>query len=190
MRGDKLKSIEIMVAEHENIRRMLRVVREISYRVLTNGDFSLEDFVPVTEFIKNYADKLHHGKEEDILFEAMNSEIQKLAKSGAITGMYIEHDQGRLFIANLLKGIEAFKSGDDRARLDIIANAIAYTDLLDRHIEKENTALYRFAQNMLSQETKEKVDADCDIVENKALEDGIQEHYLSSLKNLEDKYLS
>jgi hemerythrin-like domain-containing protein len=104
--------------------------------------------------------------------------------------MYIEHDQGRLFIANLLKGIEAFKSGDDRARLDIIANAIAYTDLLDRHIEKENTALYRFAQNMLSQETKEKVDADCDIVENKALEDGIQEHYLSSLKNLEDKYLS
>ena len=190
MRGDKLKSIEIMVAEHENIRRMLRVVREISYRILTNGDFSLEDFVPVTEFIKNYADKLHHGKEEDILFEAMNSEIQKLAKSGAITGMYIEHDQGRLFIANLLKGIEAFKSGDDRARLDIIANAIAYTDLLDRHIEKENTALYRFAQNMLSQETKEKVDADCDIVENKALEDGIQEHYLSSLKNLEDKYLS
>ena len=190
MRGDILKSIEIMVAEHENIRRMLRVVREISYRVLTNGDFSLEDFVPVTEFIKNYADKLHHGKEEDILFEAMNSEIQKLAKSGAITGMYIEHDQGRLFIANLLKGIEAFKSGDDRARLDIIANAIAYTDLLDRHIEKENTALYRFAQNMLSQETKEKVDADCDIVENKALEDGIQEHYLSSLKNLEDKYLS
>lgn len=190
MRGDKLKSIEIMVAEHENIRRMLRVVREISYRVLTNGDCSLEDFVPVTEFIKNYADKLHHGKEEDILFEAMNSEIQKLAKSGAITGMYIEHDQGRLFIANLLKGIEAFKSGDDRARLDIIANAIAYTDLLDRHIEKENTALYRFAQNMLSQETKEKVDADCDIVENKALEDGIQEHYLSSLKNLEDKYLS
>lgn len=185
-----MKSIDIMVKEHENIRRILKVVREISYRVMTNGDFSLEDFVPVTEFIKNYADKLHHGKEEDILFEAMNSEIQKLAKSGAITGMYIEHDQGRLFIANLLKGVEAFKAGEDRARLDIIANAIAYADLLDRHIEKENTALYRFAQNMLSQETKGKIDADCDIVENKAIEDGIQEHYLSSLKTLEDKYLN
>ncbi len=189
MWGDDMKSIDIMVNEHENIRKMLKVVREISYRVLTNGDFSLEDFGPVTDFIKNYADKLHHGKEEDILFEAMNSEIQKLAKSGAITGMYIEHDQGRLFIANLLKGVEAFRAGEDRARLDIIANAIAYTDLLDRHIEKENTALYKFAQNMLSHETKQKVDADCEIVEKKALDDGIQNHSLSSLKSLEDKYL-
>ena len=184
-----MKSIDIMVYEHQNIRRMLKVVREVSYRVITAGDYDLDDFMQIADFVKGYADKLHHGKEEDILFEAMNKEIQKLAKSGAITGMYIEHDQGRLFIANLLKGVEAFKGGDDHARLDIIANAIAYSDLLDRHIERENTALYKFAENMLSDETKSLVDADCEKVEEKALEEGIQKKYLALLEDLESKYL-
>lgn len=184
-----MKSIDIMIYEHQNIRRMLKVVREVSYRVMTNGDYDLEDFAMIADFVKNYADKLHHGKEEDILFESMNKEIQKLAKSGAITGMYIEHDQGRLFIANLLKGVEAFKEGNDHSRLDIIANSIAYSSLLDRHIEKENTALYKFAEKMLSDETKLQVDKDCDEVEEKALADGIQNKYLAILESLESKYL-
>jgi hemerythrin-like domain-containing protein len=185
-----MKSIDTMVFEHENIRRMLKVIRVVSYRVLTEGEYSLDDYSLIADFVKGYADKLHHGKEEDILFEAMNNEIQKLAKSGAITGMYIEHDQGRLFIANLLKGVEAFRKGDDLARLDIIANSIAYSDLLDRHIEKENTALYKFAEKMLSDETKIKVDENCNKVEEKALSEKIQEKYLALLESLEIKYLA
>ncbi|WP_409227190.1 hemerythrin domain-containing protein [Gudongella sp. SC589] len=183
-----MKSIEIMVKEHENIRRMLKVLREVSYRIMTGGKYDLEDLPEMIDFVRNYADKLHHGKEEDILFEAMNAQIEKLAKSGAITGMYIEHDQGRLFIANLESGYKSFKEGDDRARLDIIGNAIAYTDLLDRHIEKENTALYKFAENMLPDEIKSKVDADCDQVENEATISGTQARYLNMLDIMEDKY--
>ena len=183
-----MKSIEIMVKEHENIRRMLKVLREVSYRIMTGGEYDLEDLPEMIDFVRNYADRLHHGKEEDILFEAMNAQIEKLAKSGTITGIYIEHDQGRLFIANLESGYKSFKEGDDRARLDIIGNAIAYTDLLDRHIEKENTALYKFAENMLPDEIKSKVDADCDQVENETTISGTQARYLNMLDIMEDKY--
>ena len=35
----------------------------------------------------------------------MNKEIEKLAKSEAITGMYIEHDSGRLYMTNLEKEV-------------------------------------------------------------------------------------
>ena len=59
-----MKSIDIMVEEHQNIRRMLNVIREISYRVMTNGEYELDDFPLVIDFVRNYADKLHHGKEE------------------------------------------------------------------------------------------------------------------------------
>ena len=185
-----MKSIDIMVEEHQNIRRMLNVIREISYRVMTNGEYELDDFPLVIDFVRNYADKLHHGKEEDILFEAMNKQIEKLAKSGAITGMYIEHDQGRLFIANLENGLNSLKEGSDRARLDIIANSIAYADLLNRHIEKENTALYKFAENMLPDDVKDSIDNDCDKIEMEAANNGIQARYLNILKILEDKYIS
>ena len=55
--------------------------------------------------LRTYADKHHHGKEEDILFVTMDKEIEKLAKSEAITGMYIEHDSGRLYMTNLEKEV-------------------------------------------------------------------------------------
>lgn len=184
-----LESIRIMVEEHENIRRMLKVIREISYRVMVLDEFHIDDVVDIIDFVRNYADRHHHGKEENILFETMNKTIERLAKSGAITGMYIEHDMGRLYMGNLEKAIERFKDGDDRARLDIIANAISYSELLDRHIEKENTAMYRFAENMLDEDNKNYVEEECNKVEDRASHEGLQEKYLSLLANLEKKYL-
>lgn len=94
-----------MVDEHTNIRRMLKVVRNVCYKVMTNGEYDLEDFPKIIDFIRVYADKHHHGKEEDVLFETMNKSLENIAKSGAITGMYIEHDLGRLFMANIRKSI-------------------------------------------------------------------------------------
>lgn len=185
-----MKSIQIMVEEHDNIRRMLKVVRKICYGVLTNSNYDREDFPKIIDFIRTYADKHHHGKEEDILFDTMNKEIERLAKSGAITGMYIEHDLGRLYMANLEIALDKFNKGDDEARLDIIANAISYTHLLDRHIEKENTALYKFAENMLDDESKSFVEEECDKVESQATDSGLQDKYLLLLEELEGKYLA
>lgn len=183
-----MESIRIMVEEHENIRRMLKVVRNVCYKVMTKDNYDVADFPKIIDFIRIYADKHHHGKEEDILFETMNKEIEKLAKSGAITGMYIEHDMGRLYMINLEKALKEFQTGNDKARLDVIANAISYTDLLDRHIEKENTAMYKFAENMLKIESKSLVDEECKKVEDLAIESGLQNKYIAILEELEKRY--
>ncbi len=184
-----MESIRIMVEEHTNIRRMLKVVRNFCYRVMTKSDYDLNDLPKIIDFIRIYADKHHHGKEEDILFVTMSNEIEKLAKSGAITGMYIEHDNGRLYMANLEKAFEKFKTGDDESRLDIIANAICYTDLLDRHIEKENTAMYKFAENALNDVSKSFIEDECKKIEDMAVEAGLQDKYLALLDELESKYI-
>ena len=183
-----MESIKIMVAEHENVRRMLKVIRNISYRVLTKGDYDIEDFPRIIDFVRTYTDKLHHGKEEDILFATMEKELEKLATSGAIKGMYIEHDNGRLYMANLEKGLASFKEGNDDARLDIIANAICYTDLLDRHIEKENTAMYTFAERMLPDAIKAYIDEESRKIDLSEAEKGTQEKYENMLSELERKY--
>lgn len=177
-----------MVKEHDNIRRILKIIRKISYKVMTNENYDIEDFSRIIDFVRSYADKHHHGKEEDILFVTMDKELDKLSKAGAIKGMYIEHDLGRLYMANLEKAIDKFKIGDDTARLDIIANGISYSDLLDRHIEKENTALYKFAERMLSESSKKQVDDDCKKIEDEALKSGVQEKYIGLIEELENKY--
>lgn len=184
-----MESIRVMVDEHTNIRRMLKVIREVSYRVMTLGEFDVEDVTSIIDFVRIYADKHHHGKEEDILFETMNQELEKLAKSGAITGMYIEHDSGRLFMNNLEKAVQAYNEGSDEARMDIIANAICYADLLDRHIEKENTAMYKFAENMLKDSSKSYIEDECQKIEDEATKSGLQDKYLLLLDELEAKYL-
>ncbi len=184
-----MESIKIMVAEHENVRRMLKIIRKACYQVLINGNYDIDDFPKIIDFVRTYTDKLHHGKEEDILFKTMEKELEKLAKSGAIMGMYIEHDSGRLFMANLEKGVQSFKEGKDDARLDIIANAICYADLLDRHIEKENTALYNFAERMLSDESKAFIEEESRKIDEEATLSGTQEKYENLLSLLEKKYL-
>lgn len=184
-----MESIRIMVEEHTNIRRMLKVIRQVTNRVMTLGEFDIEDVTSIIDFVRVYADKHHHGKEEDILFETMNKELEKLSKSGAIMGMYIEHDSGRLFMANLEKGVNSYKEGNDEARLDIIANAICYADLLDRHIEKENTAMYKFAENQLNEKSKSYIEDECRKIEDDASASGLQDKYLAMIDEMERKYL-
>ena len=81
-----------------------------------------------------------------------------------------------------------YQSGNNEAVLDIIANAISYTHLLDRHIQKENDIVYPFAEKNFKKEISDEIQKDCDEFEVKAQEQGFQDKYLSMLENLENKY--
>ena len=35
---------------------------------MTNSEYDIDDFPRIIDFVRTYADKHHHGKEEDILF--------------------------------------------------------------------------------------------------------------------------
>lgn len=182
-----MESIDIMIKEHENIRRMLKVIRKYSYKVLLDEEIDYYDFYKIIDFIRNYADKHHHIKEENVLFRIMGENFKQFANNGPITGMFIEHDMGRLYTSNLEEALKEYQKGNDEKRLDIIANAISYTDLLYRHTEKENTALYRLAEKTLPEEIKKQIDVECEQVEKEAEEKGIQKKYLNLLKELESK---
>lgn len=182
-----MSAIELMMKEHEYIKRMLKVTRKYCYKVLNNQNIDYDDFYKIIDFIRNYADKHHHAKEENILFDTMSKQLGDRIKNGPIMGMLVEHDMGRLYIQNLEIAIEEFKNGDDEAKLDIIANAVSYTHLLNRHIDKEDTGIYTFANSALSKENIEKVNIESAVVEDEATEIGLQEKYIHLLEELEGK---
>lgn len=182
-----MKSIDIMVQEHENIKRMLNVMRKYSYKVLLDEKIDYNDFYKIIDFVRNYADKHHHGKEEKILFKIIEENLPQFSKNGPITGMLIEHDIARLYILNLEKALKEYEEGNDEKRLDIIANSISYVDLLKRHIDKENKALYKFAEKLLPSESKKEVNKQSEKFEKIAYEKGTQDKYLKLLKELEQK---
>lgn len=152
-----MKSIELMVKEHENVTRIIKVARKLCYKIVKNEDVDYDNFYKVADFIQNYADKIHHNKEEGFLFNKMMDEMGKVAEKLVKHGMLVEHDLGRLYVSELLEALESYKNGNDEARVDIIGSTISYTNLLTRHIEKENNVVYKFAEKSLSEETKKEL---------------------------------
>lgn len=187
-RMDSMNSIELMMEEHQYILRMLEVVRKACYKILHGEDIDYEDFDLMIDFIRSYADAHHHGKEEKLLFQEMVTHLGSLGNKLITHGMLVEHDSGRLFIQELKEALDRVKNGDEESKLDVIANAISYTHLLQRHISKEDTVVYLFAQKQLSPEIISKVNSDTVEFEKAANEKGTQTYYQNLVETLEKKY--
>lgn len=184
-----MDGITLLVEEHKYIKRMLVVVRSACLGVMQGEEINYEDFEKIIEFIRKYADNHHHGKEEKLLFNRMVSEIGGAAEKLVKHGMLVEHDLGRQFMMGLEEALAEVKGGNNEARLDVIANAISYTHLLFRHIDKEDNVAYPFAQRTLREETLDSFDKDTEEFEKKTMKEGIQDKYLKLLESLERKYL-
>ena len=178
--------VDILVKEHENIKRMAKVMRAASLQVLSGGELITKDFYQMLEFVRNYADKHHHKKEEDILFDYMKKELGKLAQNLITNGMLVEHDLGRLHMRELEAALQSYdvKNNED-AKLDIVVNATAYTYLINRHIEKENEVVFTFGEKNLTEESRTIVDQRTKEMEDSATKEGLQEKYLKILDELD-----
>ena len=181
-----MSAIELMKNEHEYIKRMLSVVRNMCMEFIDEGELDYGDFESVIDFIRNFADGHHHNKEEILLFNRMVDNIDTIGEKLITHGMLVEHDLGRLYVSNLEKSLNQFKAGDNESKLDIIANAVSYANLLSSHIDKEDRVIFEFANRELDRELLDIVDRECDKYEVENRE--IREKYINLLENLELKY--
>jgi hemerythrin-like domain-containing protein len=187
-RAEFMDGIDLMVEEHKNIKRMLTVIRRACLNVMNGEALNYTDFENIIDFVRNYADRHHHGKEEQFLFNKMieaGGAAEKLVRHG----MLVEHDLGRLHIKELEEAIVKVRSGDNEAKLDVIANAIGYANLLNRHIDKEDEVAYKFARRVLNEETLDKVNTECETYEDEMKSNGVQDRYIKLLKSMEEKYI-
>jgi len=181
-----MDAIEIMMEEHNNIKVMLKIVRKACFSILEGEEVNYDEFNKIIYFIRNYADSHHHKKEEILLFNRMVDEIGETAEKVVKYGMLVEHDLGRLYVSSLSEALEELKKGNKEAKLDVIANAISYTNLLERHIHKEDNVIYKFAQRELKEKTMNLINTECVDFENKF--NDIKDENLSILEELKKKY--
>ncbi len=183
-----MDGIALMVEEHKHIKRMLQVIRKACFGIMKGKDIDYPDFEKMIDFVRNYADNHHHGKEEKFLFNrmiALGGAAEKLVRFG----MLVEHDLGRLYMQSLEEALVQVKSGDEEAKVDVIANAVSYTHLLNRHIDKEDNIAYPFGKKELSSEEYRCINLECEAFEEEAEKSRTQERYLQILSTLERKYL-
>jgi len=184
-----MNGIQLMIDEHVYIKRMIKVMRQACLLVYKHEPINYGDFELMIEFVKEYADKHHHGKEEQILFNRILDETGELGEKLITNGMMVEHGQGRFYIHELEEALQSVKDGNPDASIDVIANAVSYANLLSRHIDKEDNVVYTFALRELKSETIEQVNEECQEFEKKQVELNIQMKYIQMVEVLETKYL-
>jgi len=142
VRAAHSKPIQKLVDEHKNIVRLLDLAQYVIDKKELTPDLT-ELLTEAIFYIKNYADKHHHAKEENILF-IKTGENQEIIKS-----MVTEHEMGRGYIGQAAAGIKS----NDHAR---VRQAIQpYINLLREHIRKEDSILYPWFDRNMSNEEKD-----------------------------------
>jgi hemerythrin-like domain-containing protein len=125
--------------EHEVILRALGVLERAADVLAAGQPLSESTLADLVQFLQTFADRCHHGKEEDHLFPAMRAK----GMGGTLAVFLEEHEEGRGYLRTLASGA----STAERA-----AAARRYVGMLREHIERENEVLFPLADGLFSPE--------------------------------------
>jgi hemerythrin-like domain-containing protein len=149
----KTNVTQVMMEEHQLILRMIALVEQ-QVIALEQGRFhNWQFFLDSVDFIRNYADRFHHAKEEDVLFTALINNGMP-ARQSPIEAMHLEHQQGRAHVRALEAAARQALAGNPWQIPVVAEQARGYTALLRNHITKEDTILYPLAERVLPQEVR------------------------------------
>jgi len=135
------------------------------------------------EFFQLFADRCHHGKEEDLLFPRLMARGMP-AQSGPIQVMLAEHDEGRALIRRMKESAEAYAQGSPEAGQEWAQAAHGYTALLRDHISKENNVLFVMADRLLTGDDQKELSAAFEAVETEKLGPGEHERLHGLMEQL------
>lgn len=136
--------IQTLMDEHLVILEALSALDTYTDR-LAAGEAPSSDLGDFVEFIRKFADGLHHRKEEDMLFSRM-VENGFPRQGGPIAVMLMEHDEGRRLTGAMAALTQKQGLLDAEELRGLNAAARGYTALLRQHIYKEDNVLYPMAK--------------------------------------------
>jgi hemerythrin-like domain-containing protein len=185
-----MKPIEDLKMEHEAVKITLRVLDSICKETKKSGELANPDHLEqLIEFFATFVDRCHHGKEEELLFPALE-EVGVSRQGGPIGVMLKEHQQGRDAVAKMKAALVRYRDGDRKAAGDFVQHARPYIALLDQHIDKENNVLFVLADKHLSADKQTELWKGFETIETQKIGPGRHEAFHKMIDSLASIYLS
>ena len=144
----KTNITQTLVDEHRLILRMIALLEKNAPRTAGGEYLNWQFYLDGIDFIRQYADRFHHAKEEDVLFKALIDNGMPKDNS-PVAAMLMEHDQGRGFVRAMEAAVHEAQAGQTGSYQAIADNALGYAALLRDHISKEDDILYPLAERVL-----------------------------------------
>lgn len=176
--------IQDLVAEHGGITLMLKVMGQMAVRIRKGEKIDSLHLKRMLEFLKSFADKCHHGKEEGYLFPVVTEDRTKYGEIQQFLG---EHQSGRDLIRGIGEAINTYNPGNAEA-FHLVTNIENYIQLLTGHIARENV-LFSELEKSLPDKTQKKMTEEFEKLEREVIGEGKHEEYHRWLEEFEKIYL-
>jgi hemerythrin-like domain-containing protein len=131
-----------LMIEHRLIEKMIAVTKG-QMAVMRNQDRIDPVFIDAAvDFIRTYADKTHHGKEEDILFRDLANKNMSSEDKKAMQELVEEHKFARKKVAELVQAKEDYLSGRKEALKTAMDALTTLVEFYPEHIRREDEAFF------------------------------------------------
>jgi len=137
-----MRPTTVLMNEHRRIERVLDCLDRLAGQAAASDGIDAESARSMIEFFRRYADACHHGKEEALLFPAMERRGFP-PDTGPVGVMRAEHVEGRALVGAMERAVE---SGDASG---FVGAARSFSRLLRAHIAKEDECLFPMADQAL-----------------------------------------
>jgi len=141
-----------LMIEHRLIERMLARIRTALSRIETEKKVDPLFIDTAVDFIRIYADRTHHGKEEDILFRDLDKKSLSAADRKVMDELIGEHVFGRETTKALVAANARYRKGDASALETIASKLRTLAEFYPRHIEKEDKVFFPASRAYFTEE--------------------------------------
>jgi len=169
--------------DHVHILQLIRVME----RIIGSENPDITHIASVVDIIRNFADGLHHAKEENQFFPFLANRGFSISQ-GPVAVMLMEHVRGRDFVKGIAENISLYKGGNLSALGKIYSNMAGYAELLQNHIGKENNILFRMADRALSEEDHQLLLKQFEEAEKTHVSGSSSEEYIKKIQQLASVY--
>lgn len=146
-----------LMREHRLIERLIRQMRLSVDDLQSRNRVELIFIDAVVDFFGIYADRCHHGKEEDILFRELTTKQLDTPLKRTMDELIEEHRVGRALVRDLLEVKGRYVGGDDTALEGIIRTLKKLTEFYPKHIFKEDKQFFYPCMEYFSKEEKDRM---------------------------------
>ena len=170
-----------LMVEHRLIERAIALLEKESARIRSTGLVDVAFVLSTVDFIRTYADRCHHGKEEDILFRDLKKRKLSQEHARVLKELEEEHRKGRQVVGGLVAAQERYLKGDKTAIDEVARLMDVLVEFYPKHIEKEDKHFFIPCMAYFTKQEQETMLAECGEFDRKL----IHEKYDQVIRHLE-----
>ncbi len=137
-----MKPIGPLMWEHRLIEQMVALLRGEIDRITSKNTVNVILVEQAVDFFRTYADRTHHGKEEEILFRDLAQKTMSPEHRNIMDELVREHTHGRELVRKLVEAKDLYVNGYAETLPHIARELKALVDFYPGHIEKEDKRFF------------------------------------------------